>query len=117
MSIDHTSLWNTCRNIIRDNISTQQYTAWFSNIESVGFANGELRLHVPSSFFVEQLEERYLDLLSKAIYKVYGEGVALYYCYDAVNGQSDSTVQVRTSDQSPEIMRNVHVAPANPFIN
>lgn len=117
MSITHTELWNSCRQIIRDNISQQQYTAWFSSIESVGFANGELRLHVPSSFFVEQLEERYLDLLSKAIHKVYGEGVALYYCYDAVNGQHDTTVQVRTSDQSAEIMRNVHVAPANPFIN
>ncbi len=111
---DHIELWEECRQFIRDNISQQQYSAWFSAVNSVSFVNNELRLSVPSSFFVEQLEERYLPLLESAIKKVYGEGVVLYFCYNTVKDQPESAVNVRTSEQSNLAVKNQQSA--NPFI-
>ena len=108
--------WGKALEFFAANLSPQQYATWFSPIQPVSFENGELRLSVPSSYFVEQLEERYLSLIEAAIKKVYGDQVILYYLYNTVSGQPDTTVQVRTSDQS-SIIANPQPAPANPFVD
>lgn len=114
MEANHTALWDKCLEIIRDNISPQQYSAWFAGIRSLSFANGELRLFAPSSFFVEQLEERYLDLIELAIAKVYGEKVTLIYCYNMVQNEPASGVEVRSAEYSP-IIKDTAAPAANPF--
>ena len=76
---NHVGLWNRCLEIIKDNIPGDAYKAWFSPIRSLKYADKKLVLQVPSQFFYEYLEEHYLDLLRKVIYKVYGEGVQLIY--------------------------------------
>lgn len=114
MQLLHTELWERCQRFIRDNVSAQQYSAWFETISSYSYENNELRLIVPSSFFAEQLEERYLDLLKAAIKKVYGDGVVLYYCYNTIQNEPASGVKVRSAEYSP-IIKNVGAAPANPF--
>ena len=101
MQADHTQLWERCLEIIRDNISAQQFSAWFSPIKSYSFSNGELRLIVPTSFYVEHIEELYLNLLMTTIKKVYGEGVKLFYCYTTVQNESTSGVEVRSAEYSP----------------
>ncbi len=113
----HTELWDECLQFIRDNISEQQYAAWFGSIKSVSFANSELRLSVPSQFFIEQLETRYMDLLRAAIKKVYGKGVELIFCYDAVKDDPMTAMSVRTTNPSPTIMKGGSVKAANPFID
>ena len=45
----------------------------------VGFDGATLTLGVPSRFIYEILEEHYIDLLSKVIYREYGEGTKLVY--------------------------------------
>ncbi len=109
--------WEACLQFIADNISSQQFNAWFGSITYVSFANGELRISVPSSIFVEQFEERYLSLFEAAIKKVYGPGVVLIYCYNVVGGQPESAVNVRSSEQSSTIVNDTKAAPANPFID
>lgn len=116
MSDNHILLWEKCRNFISDNLTPQQFAAWFGSISSASFDNGELRLNVPSSFFVEQLEERYLGLLETAIQKVYGDNVVLYYCYNTVKDDPQTAVRVRTSEMSSAIMAGKRQA-ANPFID
>lgn len=114
MPSQHTQLWESCLAFIRDNVSPQQFSVWFEPVTSMSFENGELRLYAPSSFFVEQLEEKYLDLLEKAIVKVYGPGVSLIYCYNAIQNEPASGVQVRSAEYSP-IIKDAAPA-ANPFI-
>ncbi len=114
MQQDHTILWKQCQEFIRDNVSPQQYSVWFESISSVSFSNGELRLMVPSPFFLEQLEEHYLDLISTAIKKIYGEGVSLFYRYYAVQNEPASGVKVRSAGYSP-IIKEATAPAANPF--
>ncbi|MDO4319745.1 MAG: chromosomal replication initiator protein DnaA [Bacteroidales bacterium] len=114
MQLDHTQLWEKCLEIIRDNISAQQFSAWFSPIKSYSFSNKELRLIVPTSFYVEHIEELYLNLLKSAVDKVYGTGVKLFYCYTTVQNESASGVEVRSAEYSP-IIKNNGVEPANPY--
>ena len=55
-------MWDECLSIIKDNISPEQYDAWFKPITSVSYKDHVLRLMVPTRFFAEQLEERYMKI-------------------------------------------------------
>lgn len=111
----HIELWDKCRAIIRDNIPAEQYDVWFKDVTSYQFEDGVLTLIVPSSFFVEQLEERYLKILEPAIRRVYGTNVKLFYRYFQVNGHNDSAVKVLSTNPSSTILEQQKAQPANPF--
>lgn len=76
---NHVSLWNRCLDIIRDNVPEQTFKTWFSPIIPLKYEDNTLVLQVPSQFFYEFLEEKFVDLLRMTIYKVIGEGTKLMY--------------------------------------
>ena len=76
---NHVGLWNACLDIIRDNVPEQTYKTWFCPIVPLRFEDNTLVLQVPSQFFYEFLEEKFLDLLRQTIHKVFGEGTKLMY--------------------------------------
>lgn len=116
MQKGHEQLWAECLQFIRDNIGEEQYDIWFRDITSLGFDNGELSLFVPSDVFVEQIEDKYINVLAKAILKVYGKGVKLRYSYNVIANDPDTEVSLSSTKKSPEILRQtLQSAPANPF--
>lgn len=76
---NHVGLWNACLDIIRDNVPEQTYKTWFCPIVPLKFEDDTLVLQVPSQFFYEFLEEKFLDLLRQTIHKIFGEGTKLMY--------------------------------------
>ena len=76
---NHVGLWNRCLDIIRDNVSEQTYKTWFCPIVPLKYEDKTLVVQVPSQFFYEFLEEKFLDLLRQTIHKVFGEGAKLMY--------------------------------------
>ena len=73
-------LWGKCLDIIRDNIlSKTAFNTWFANTTPASYANGVLTIFVPSQFVYEYIEEHYVDLLSSAIYRVFGNTTQLNY--------------------------------------
>lgn len=76
---NHVVLWNRCLEIIRDNVPEQAYKTWFKPIVPLKYEDNTLVLQVPSQFFYEFLEEKFVDLLRRAIYKVIGKGTKLLY--------------------------------------
>lgn len=116
MKKDHLQLWAECRQFIKDIIGEAQYNTWFRDITSLSFEGGTLNLFAPSDMFVEYIESKYLRVLAVAIRKVYGEGVQLKYSYNIINNDSDTKVDIASSRQSSEIVRQtLHSEPANPF--
>ena len=76
---NHIGLWNRCLEIIRDNVPEQTYKTWFCPIVPLKYEDKTLVVQVPSQFFYEFLEEKFLDLLRQTIHKVFGEGAKLMY--------------------------------------
>ena len=76
---NHVGLWNRCLEIIRDNIPEQTYKTWFLPIKPLKFEDKTLVVQVPSQFFYEFLEDKFIDLLRKTLYRVFGEGTKLMY--------------------------------------
>lgn len=79
MENNHQIYWERCLSVIKDNVSESVYDTWFTPIIAVQYRNQILVLQVPSQFFAEILEERYIDLLSKVIYREIGPDTRLEY--------------------------------------
>ena len=73
------ALWKRCLNFIKDNVNATAYKTWFEPIVPLKYENKALTIGVPSPFFYEYLEEKYVGLLRAAIYKEIGEGTELMY--------------------------------------
>ena len=119
MKVQPNALWEQCLQLIRDNVTEQQYATWFSPItfEAFDTATNNLLVQVPSPFVYEYLEENYVDLLCKVLTRVYGKGVQLKYriVTDKAHNltqdiQSDTVDKVETqlptnrANQSPTLL-------------
>ena len=74
-------LWERSLQLIKENVSEQQFTTWFRPIvfESYNVATKTILVQVPSTFVYEYLEEHFVGLLSKVLHRIFGEGVKLNY--------------------------------------
>jgi len=112
--------WERCLALIKANLPAEQYNAWFAPIVAVGYQDNHVTLKAPSQFFIEQIEERYLHLLSAALKHVFGENVQLTYKYNVV-GDDDATAVSQAEDNSSlklkHEMSTRRPPIANPFDN
>ena len=81
MKVQPKSLWEQCLQLIKENVTEQQYTTWFKPItfETFDATTSILLVQVPSPFVYEYLEENYVNLLSKVLTRVFGKGIHLKY--------------------------------------
>ena len=112
--------WNRCLDVIKANMSTEQFDVWFAPIVAVDFEPETCRvtLKVPSEFFVEQIEGQYLNILSLALKKVFGDNVKLTYKYNEVANDEESAVLRDTDNSSARLKQELKIrkpAVANPF--
>ncbi|MBQ8500879.1 MAG: chromosomal replication initiator protein DnaA [Bacteroides sp.] len=100
---NHVGLWNACLNIIRDNVPEQTYKTWFQPIVPLKYEDNTLLLQVPSQFFYEFLEDKFLDLLRKTLHKVIGDNAKLMY--NVVVNKSSRPIQETMLPSSPATYR------------
>jgi len=108
---DCVSLWNNCLRIIRDNVQEATFNTWFAPIVPLGYdqQSKSLTIQVPSQFFYEFLEEKFIDLLRNTLYKEIGDGTNLVYKV-IVDKESNKSVELPTTKRSLAI-------PAHTVIN
>ncbi|NDV65048.1 chromosomal replication initiator protein DnaA [Bacteroides sp. 224] len=95
---DHIRLWNSCLKVIKDNIPDTTYNTWFVPIVPMKYENKTLTLQVPSQFFYEFIEEKFVDLLRTTLYRVIGEGTKLMYNV-MVDQSSQTTVNLEATNR------------------
>jgi len=104
MSNHPEQLWNRCLSVIKDNISEAAYNTWFSPIIPLKYENNVFVLQVPSQFFVEYIEEKFIDLLRMTLYREVGNGTRLEYrvLIDKSSGRGEGVLryQVPANSQS-----------------
>lgn len=120
--------WDTCLEIIRDNINFQKFKSWFEPIKPVKLENNTLTIQVPSQFWYEWLEEHYYNMLRSTISKVLGPDGKLEYSIvmeKSENSMHDRSVRMPQrpvppskpqdlhgySDHSPNAIRNPFIIP------
>jgi chromosomal replication initiator protein DnaA len=72
-------LWNKCLKVIKDNVSEITYQTWFSPIVPHSFEKNVFTIQVPSQFFYEYLEDKFVDLLRMTLHREIGRETILNY--------------------------------------
>ena len=99
---NHVELWKRCLQIIEDNVPEKAYTCWFKPIVPIKYENKTLTIGVPSIFFYEMLEDKFLNIMRKALNKGIEEGTQLKYTILA-DKTNKITVDMTGSGRSTEI--------------
>ncbi|WP_071145714.1 chromosomal replication initiator protein DnaA [Bacteroides ihuae] len=99
---NHVGLWNRCLLVIRDNVPETTYNTWFVPIIPLKYEDKTLTVQVPSQFFYEFIEDKFVDLLRATLYKVIGEGTKLMYNV-MVDKSSKTTINLEASSRSTAI--------------
>ncbi len=113
--------WNRCLDAIKANLPAEQFDVWFAPIVAVDYdqENNRVTLKVPSQFFVEQIEERYINILSSALKMAFGDDVKLRYKYNVVGGDDASAVEQTEDNSSNKLKQELKIrkprVATNPF--
>jgi chromosomal replication initiator protein len=105
--LNHVELWNRCLDFIKDNIPTTTFNTWFLPIVPIRYADNTLVIQVPTQFFYEYLEEKFVDLLRGALQKNIGPNARLMYNV-MVDSTSvpEGTVNLEATNRSVGIPQN-----------
>src|SRR5512133_1540341 len=108
----HNQVWINCLKVIKDNIPSISYRTWFEPIVPLKLESSVLTIQVPSPFFYEYLEEKYIDLLRKTLRKELGEDAKLEYNVVMDNSMYSSTkpATVRFPGKNHTELKNLPVS-------
>lgn len=92
-------LWNNCLRVIRDNVPEITFKTWFSPIVPLHYDGKIFTIQVPSQFFYEYLEEKFVDLLRVTLHKEIGKDTVLNYRI-LVENTSNTLIDYRGENKS-----------------
>lgn len=92
-------LWGKCLAVIKDIVPEAAFSTWFLPIVPVSYENMKFTIEVPSQFFYEYLEEKYISVLKVTLSRVFGEGTNLSYRV-VVDRSSGGTVDYPAEETS-----------------
>ena len=118
MDNSHKALWDNCLQLIKANVTEQQYKTWFAPIvfESYSETEQTLLVQLPSRYVFEYLEEHYVGLMSSVFARVFGAKIKLNYHIVEVKGrQRDVLTEVESEGprviEAPEASSRVNKSP------
>ena len=79
MQKNSNQLWEDCMTVIKDIVPQAAFDAWFKPIIPLSYEDRKFTIQVPSQFFYEYLEEKYVSVLKMTLNRVFGEGTTLKY--------------------------------------
>jgi len=83
-------MWEDCLSVIKDIVPQAAFEAWFIPIIPLSYEDRNFTIQVPSHYFYEILEERYVNVLKMTLNRIFGEGTMLKYNV-VVSGQTKKT--------------------------
>lgn len=72
-------LWANCLTVIQDNVPEAAFKTWFLPIVPLSYENKVFTIQVPSQFFYEYLEDKFIDLLKVTLHREIGKDTILQY--------------------------------------
>ena len=102
MNRDLNDIWNECLQMFRENVPPQAYSTWFEPKKPVDYRDGLLTIQVPSAFFYEYLESRFIKVIKATIRKVLGP-----------EGKLEYSIMMDTDENKPVVVRQPSVDRTN----
>lgn len=111
-------LWANCLRVFQDNVSDAAFKTWFLPIVPLSYENKVFTIQVPSQFFYEYLEDKFVDLLRATLHREIGSDTILQYRI-LMENTSNTLVDYRGETKSavPDrfLNKNTSTKIPNPF--
>lgn len=110
-------LWGNCLKVIQDNIPEAAFKTWFLPIVPLSYENKIFTIQVPSQFFYEYLEDKFVDLLRVTIHREIGKDTILQYRV-LVENTTNTVVDYRgdiKQGRDKAVVKEVSAKIPNPF--
>ena len=83
---DYEVFWNEAVAHLRSEITEQEYQTWFSGMTYAGADDSQVRLYVPSSFYRDQVNQRYRSQLEESLFELSGQPLRVTFEIRRTNG-------------------------------
>ncbi len=110
-------LWSNCLKVFQDNVTEAAFKTWFQPIVPLSYENRVFTIQVPSQFFYEYLEDKFIDLLKATLYREIGSDTILQYrilMENTTNTLVDYRGDAKSSTDKIVLGKNTNKVP-NPF--
>jgi chromosomal replication initiator protein len=97
---DYKECWEEALHQLQSDISEQEYLMWFKNIEYVESKEFQLTLSVPSSFYKDQIIQRYQSRIENKLFDLLGNKISLIF---TIRKKSSSHDEVK--EDSPQLQK------------
>ncbi len=110
-------VWENCLKSIKTEVSEQSFKTWFEPIKPLDFVDNTLTIQVPSKFFYEWLEDKYVHVLRKAIDQNIGKNGQLEYSIFVDKPSLKNTIAQAQQAVGKEATKKQFNAPKEPNFN
>jgi chromosomal replication initiator protein len=76
---NYEAFWNQAIKDIQSELSEQEFSTWFRDIEYSGSGDSQILLTVPSSFYKDQIAQRYLAKIEAKLLELAGQELAIKF--------------------------------------
>ncbi len=90
---DYSVFWKEAIKQIREQISEQEYVMWFNNMDYDSSQESQIIISVPSSFYRDQIKQRYQRLIESMLYELSGHKITLEYEIKKGSSQKEENAQ------------------------
>ena len=91
--------WNQFLKYIQDEITSQSFQTWFSNIKLLNVGESEITIEVPNRFHYEWLDSKYDELINQSIRKAFEKSLKINYTVGMKHENSSLANDSQTADQ------------------
>ena len=91
--------WNKFLKYIQDEITSQSFQTWFSNIKLLNVGESEITIEVPNRFHYEWLDSKYDELMNQSIRKAFEKSLKINYTVGMKHENSSLANDSQTADQ------------------
>lgn len=97
--------WDECLSLLRGELSESAFRTWFQPIVPISFENGTLVLQLRSYAVSDYIEDNYIQIFSRAIFRTFGYGTQLEYRI-LIDSHSGAEARVASDKVQQENTRN-----------
>ncbi len=107
---DYSSLWDETLRHIKENITDQEFLMWFKNLAYESSEEKLISLSVPSSFYRDQLSQRYQSHIEAKLYELQGTPIKIQYLIKRKNApdKTSENASVRLERSTPSQHTTAH---------
>jgi len=110
-------LWEKCLNIIKENVSQQNFDTWIRPIRITSLQDNCILLSVPNRFFKDWLKENYYSLLKDSLVSLVGTDINIDFEISQNPEKQNNYLNNIMSDRSSPTMGKMVKVRINPSLN